>query len=421
MKKLFLLMMLLISSIMVLFGCSDDTASEDSGDGATEELILWVPFSGPDGPNMQKIVDDYNESQDEYTVKMEIIPNSEYYTTLDAAFSDGSGPDLAVMHGDQLYTYAQKDQIKNLSETDLASMVTAETYHAKAVEGVTIDGSVYAVPLDMHPLMLYYNKDMFEAAGLDPEAPPTTGEEFIEYAIQLTDAESGQYGYMVPTSWPNQFVIPTIAYQYGGVLVNDDGTPNYTNDGVKKAIQFQYDMINVHQTSPPNVAPDEEWNMFIAGTNAMTFNGPWMMNQANEAGINYGVAVVPQFGDTMAVHAGSHNFVVPTYVSDDKMPAIIDFLEYVNANAIEWAKSGQAPASLEVLNSDEFKAMEFQSTVAASFDYIVQAPPVMNYGTITGPLFAHVESILLGNETVDDGVAAAQSEAEAIINEQGAQ
>lgn len=416
MKKVILLSMLLVSSMAVLFGCSNDEAS--SGGDATE-ITFWVPFSGPDGPNMQKIVDDYNASQDEYTVNMEIIPNSEYYTTLDAAFSDGSGPDLAIMHGDQLYTYAQKDQIKNLSETDLAEMVTSETYHAKAVEGVTIDGSVYAVPLDMHPTVLYYNKDMFEAAGLDPEAPPTTGEEFVEYAIALTDAENGQYGCVTPVAWPNQFIIPTIAYQYGGVVVNEDGTPNFTNDAVKQAVQFQYDMIYTHEASPKNVAPDEDWNMFIAGQNAMTFNGPWMMNQAEESGINYGVAVVPQFGDTMAVHAGSHNFVVPTYVSDDKMPAIIDFLEYVNENAIEWAKSGQAPASLAVLESDEFQAMEFQSTVAESFDYVVQAPPVMNYGSITGPLFAHVESILLGNETIDEGLAAAQSEAEAIMKEQG--
>lgn len=399
MKKVILL---LISAIMILAGCASESEAT--------EILFWTPFSGPDGANMQQIVDDYNESQDVYEVKMEIIPNADYYTTLDTTLTseDSAKPDVMIMHGDQIYTYAQKGLIMPLSETELSDF-DMSIFAESAMEGVTVDEVTYGVPLDVHPMVMYYNKDVLAAAGYTK--PPTTGDEFLEMAIATTDPETGVYGAPIPPLWPQNFLLPTLVYQMGGTLFTEDGQPNFTDPAIAEALALEYSWIYEYGISPTNLVADEDWTMFISGKAAFTFNGPWMMNQATEAGINYGVAPVPQFGETNAVWAGSHNFVIPTGTSAEKQAGVEDFVNYVQANGESWAESGQAPASSITQSSEEFQAMTNSVVVADAAQVAVQAPDVENFGPKLGPLMDATARVLTGEQEIDAALEQAQQEA----------
>lgn len=400
---------------IILAACSGNSGVVDEGGGSSggsSEITLWAPFSGPDGPKMKEIADNYNESQDEYKVNFQIVPQSEYYKTIDLAVNGESNmPDLMVMHGDQIFTYAEKGIIRSLGDL-MGEEISEDEYHPNAIEGASVDGEVYGVPLDIHPLLFYWNKDSFEKAGLDPEKPPTNREEFIEYAQALTNEDANEFGYVVPTLWPQDFIFPTIVYQNGGQLYAD-GEVQFTSPEVVEALEFERSLIEEYKVSPSDVQQDGEVTMFLQGRSAMHMNGPWMMKQWDDSGLNYGVAPVPQLGtEQEGVYANSHNFVVPESVDEEKLDAITNFLGYVGDNSLAWAESGQAPASKAVYESDEFQEVNSQSPqVAKQFDYVGFAPDVENWGQATGPLMEAVNEVLLGQKDVTEALEEAQQKA----------
>ncbi|MBB6283152.1 ABC transporter substrate-binding protein [Geobacillus subterraneus] len=406
----------ILGTSLVVTGCSSKTSedgSSSSGGKQKQEITFWSPFSGPDGPFMKKIVDAYNEQSDQYNVKFQIIPNGEYYKQVDLALSTGKKrPDLMIMHVDQIPTYQKKGQLQPVDDVAAKAGIKKEDFVEAPVKYATIDGKWYGIPLDIHPLVLYYNKDLFKAAGIDH--PPTNREEFIEAAKKLTDKSKGQWGYVVPTLWPQQFIFPTIVGQNGAKLADEQGKPQLNSPEAVEALTFLKDLVYKHKVSPEKVAQDGEVTLFLQGKNAMQLNGPWMKDQFDKAKINYGVAPVPQLGTKQqAVQAGSHTFVIPKDVTDSKvLEGIGDFLKYVAGHSIDWAQSGQAVASKQVLASDEFKQLTQQQTIVAQqFDYVQFNPPIINWGAMTADLYKQINLVLLGQKDPQKALDEAQEKA----------
>ncbi|WP_379133967.1 ABC transporter substrate-binding protein [Paenibacillus sp. sgz500958] len=395
-------------------GNSGNSTNEAQGDtggstsGKKTEILFWSPFSGSDGPFMKKIVDKYNSSQDQYKVKFVIQPNGEYYKQLDVALSTGKErPDLMIMHVDQVPTYQSKEQLQPVDELAVAAGINSADFAEAPVKYATIDSKLYTIPLDIHPVVMYYNKDLFEKAGIT--APPTNRAEFDAAVEKLTDKSKGVYGYVVPTLWPQQFIFPSLVWQNGGELWNGTDVA-YNSPEAVEMVEWLRGMVD-KGVSPANVQQDGENTLFLQGKNAIQFNGPWMKSQFDEAGLNYGVAVMPQIGKAkQAIYAGSHGFVVPKAVTDSNtLAGIGDFLKYVSGNSLDWAESGQAVASNKVLESAEFKALEFQNTVSQSFTSVQFAPNVLNWGTIIEPVWSELSNAILGKKSpqqaMDDAVA----------------
>jgi len=413
-KKWSMLLMLVIMIALVATGCgggnsgsSDGKNSEGSSKKGKTEFLFWSPFSGADGPFMKQIVDKYNASQDQYSIKFVIQPNGEYYKQLDVALSAAKDrPDLAIMHLDQIPTYQSKGQLQALDELGANVGISKTDYVEAAIEYATIEDKWYGIPLDIHPLVMYYNKDLFEKASI--AGPPTNRSEFEEAVEKLTDKATGVYGYVVPTLWPQQFIFPTLVWQNGGELWDGSGVA-YNSPNAVEMIEWLRGLID-KGVSPGNVQQDGENTLFLQGKNAIQFNGPWMKSQYDEAGLNYGVAPVPQIGKAkQAVFAGSHNFVIPQGVTDENvLGGIGDFLKYVSSNSLDWAESGQALASKTMLESAEFKVLP-QSAIAESFSYVQFAPNVLNWSTISEPIWSELNNALLGKkaaqQAMDDAVA----------------
>ncbi|HIW32067.1 MAG TPA: ABC transporter substrate-binding protein [Candidatus Paenibacillus intestinavium] len=402
------LLLLILVVAMIAAGCSsnsgDNSSNQSSGGaGKKTEILFWSPFSGSDGPYMKKIVDKYNSSQDQYKVNFVIHPNGEYYKQMDIALSSAKDkPSLMIMHVDKVPTYASKNQLQAIDELAATAGISKADFAVAPVEYATIEDNWYTIPLDIHPLVMYYNKDLFEQAGVT--TVPTNRAEFDDAITKLTDASKGVYGYVVPTLWPQQFIFPTLVWQNGGQLW-DGNDVGFNSPEVVEIVQYLRDMIEAG-TSPANVQQDGENTLFLQGKNAIQFNGPWMKSQFDEAGINYGVTTVPQLGKAeQAVYAGSHGFVVPQGITDEKVVAGVgDFLKYVTTNSMDWAESGQALASIPMIESDAFKALEFQSTIASSFEYVQFSPNVINWDTISEPIWAELNNALLGNKTVQQAM-----------------
>lgn len=391
------------------------------------EINFWNGFTGPDGKGMAKMVDQFNQLHaGKIKVNMQVIGWGEYYQKIVTSIASGKAPEVGIMHVDRLPEFAGKGVLVSLNDviTDLGW--SADNFIDAVWKAGIYQGERYGIPLDMHPLALYINKDLFREAGLDPEDPPKTKGEFLEVAKTLTkdtngDGKIDQWGTAIPGSWPGpQFIVPTIIHQYGGKYTNQDVTEvTYDSPAAIEALQFIVDLIYKDQVSPRNIQQDGEVTLFRQGKLAMHFNGIWMINgfKAQE-GLNFMSYPVPRLGNQMAVTGGSHNFVIfrQRYHDQEKRDAALEFIKYISNNSAEWATFGQIPALNSVRESEDFQRLEHQAAIAEKIAYLVFPPlhPALN--EIITPLHQESNLAILGKKTPEEALRDAAKRAQKALD-----
>lgn len=165
--------------------------------GEKVQITFWHAMGGVNGETAQALVDDFNASQDEIEVHAEYQGSyDDAITKLKAAMQSGQGlPDVC-----QMYDVGTKFMVDSGAVVPVEDMFESTGYDPSSVMEVitsyyTTDGKQYAMPFNVSTPMLYYNKDVFEAAGLDPETPPKTYDEVLEYAKQIVESGAAPVGY----------------------------------------------------------------------------------------------------------------------------------------------------------------------------------------------------------------------------------
>ena len=165
--------------------------------GEKVQITFWHAMGGVNGETAQALVDDFNASQDEIEVHAEYQGSyDDAITKLKAAMQSGQGlPDVC-----QMYDLGTKFMVDSGAAVPVEDMFESTGYDPASVMDVitsyyTTDGKQYAMPFNVSTPMLYYNKDVFEAAGLDPNTPPTTYDEVLEYAQKIVESGAAPVGY----------------------------------------------------------------------------------------------------------------------------------------------------------------------------------------------------------------------------------
>jgi multiple sugar transport system substrate-binding protein len=272
----------------------------------------------------------------------------------------------------------------------------------------------YGIPLDMHPFGLYYNKTLMEKAGLDPNNPPQTREDY-EAALEEFKKGGIQGSWVSPFPFTGVLQWESLLFQFGGSLYNEDVTQaTFNSEAGVEALTWMVDLVkNGH--SPQNVAQDAEYVAFQNDKNALHWNGIWQINAFKEVeDLDWGVVPVPQIGSEKAVWSGSHNFVIMNKTPPDqnKQQAARVFINWISQQSIEWAKAGQIPARNSVRESQEFQSLEEQSQFAKQVPYVHFVPPVPGIGDVQPTTFdvAVNEAVLLKTEpkaALDDAASRA--------------
>lgn len=424
MKKssLILLSLLLVvtAASAPLFAGGQEEVDPDVG----IEIDYWNIFTGPDGAYMEELVDRFNEEHEgRVRVNTDVMPAGDFYTQLPVAMQGDVGPDVAIVHIDELQGVIQQGLIQPLDEFagdldidpgDIVGPVWEASHH---------DGSLYAVPLDVHPLVFYWNKDLFEAAGLDPERPPRDRAELIEFAEILTqdtndDGDIDQWGTMIPVEWPNFFIWYSAFYSNGGQMFSDDlREARYNSPEGRDALQFLVDLVHEYEVSPPNVEVDANVDAFQRGTLAMEFNGIWMMGAYDGIDeLNYGAAPVPQLGsERPAQWAGSHTIVMTQQRSPDpaRQEAAATFVRWLSEQSLEWANAGQIPARVSLHSDPDFLQIPHMELLASGVENVAFPDFFPQYGPATGPVWEAINLALIGDQSVEQAL----DEAESVTNE----
>lgn len=265
------------------------TSQNDGDNSATGTTItFWNSFTGADGDYLTQLVDQYNkENKDGITVKMDI--SSDLNSQLSTAFAAKTGPTLLLSSSALRFTYGKYLQDVNdiFSKTGLDKSDFVKSYLDYCSDG----DKLYFVPFQIVGYYLFWNKDLFKAAGLDPEKAPTTWDEFKTDAEKITDESKNVYGSGL--SYNYNYQIAHVMQRFGGLAVtNDDGkwTANFKdNKGYEKFLNMYADLIK----NGDNPTDKDTDSMMTAGQIGMTVGGPWETAGLDEANVNYGIAQIP--------------------------------------------------------------------------------------------------------------------------------
>ncbi|MET7819066.1 ABC transporter substrate-binding protein [Micromonospora zamorensis] len=412
---------------LTLAGCGgdDDSASGPAaGNGGKEytgpkvDLKLWNGFTGGDGEIFKTLVNQFNTEHKNIAVSVATYQWEDYYNKLPGAASSGNGPDIAVMHMDQLATFAARGVITELDDV-AKNLELAEGDFAPTVwKGGLYNNKRYGIPLDMHPLGFYYNKSVMQKAGLDPNKPPTTKDDYVAALTELKKA--GIQGFWVsPFQFTGGMTFYSLLNQWGATLFDAEvAKATFNSDPAVEACTWLVDMIK-QGFSPANVGQDADYLSFKSGKNAFTWNGIWQINDLKKSPeVQWGVAPLPQIGSKPAAWANSHNFTIVKQRANDanKVSGAKVFINWLSEHSLDWAKGGQIPARKAVREGAEFKALPEISSLAPELEYAAFPPAAPGLGEVMTTFYNSFNEAALGKKSpkqaLDDGVAKANKQLE---------
>jgi multiple sugar transport system substrate-binding protein len=346
---------------------SDGAApSEGGGEGAFQppanpvELTLWNPFTGPDGNFFNEIVEEFNAATPNVQVTVATQPGAEYVQRLEAARDANQLPHVIAAGYDALPGLVENGIVNPMDDFVSQGGYGPEMFPEAIWNAGQWKDQRVGIPIDTHTMVFFYNKALFEEAGLDPDAPPTDRESF-EAAITAINDNTEADGYqMVSSGAGANFLVgiqfAALFYQGGGQWTTPDySEATFNSPAGVQAAEYLAHLVN--DLGVPKVESDAEINAFQQGNNAMVWSGIWETTRYNEAlGEDLGVATIPAiFGE--GTWGGSHNLAVTAATADnpDLLQGAYYFIDWFSRNTLNWAAAGQIPARNEVRESDEFQ------------------------------------------------------------------
>ena len=379
-------------------------------DGPQVDLAYWNGFTGGDGPFMQELVDRFNEENENINVTSNTIQWADFYQRLPAAVQAGQGPDVGVMHLDQLATHAIRNIIIPIDDVTEEIGLTQDDFTEEIWNAGIYKDQRYGLPLDFHSLAMYYNAEHFEKAGITE--PPTDEASFME-ALDKLQAAGYETPFWMPTLWPAHLMWLTLDWQNGAQPYAEDGSEaNFDTEAGVNALEWQRSIVE-DGYSPSNVAIDSQYVAFKNGETSITWDGIWQINDLEASGLDYGIAPVPTIGDEDAVWANSHHFFIAAQAQEDenKLAASRVFLCWMMENSGEWAQAGMIPARQSIREGGALEGMP-QQVIAERVDTMRFLPPVPGLGGVQAEnLEPAVSNAILGEAPPEEALAEADAKA----------
>ncbi|MEZ3467826.1 MAG: sugar ABC transporter substrate-binding protein [Schaedlerella sp.] len=288
------------ASLAACGGSGDKGASEGGKDkGGKLSVMIWDNYQEP---GLKEIIADFTEETG-IEAELQVVQWNEYWTLLEAGAQGGEMPDVFWMHSNESQRYMSNEILLDL--TDKASdseLVDMSKYPEEIKELYTYDGKVYGIPKDIDTIALWYNKTMFDEAGVDYPDETWTWDTVVENAKKLTKEDGSQYGIAIRND-NNQEAYYNIVYDMGGEIISDDKkTSGYDDPNTIKAMQYIEKLIQ--DGSMPSMETMSENNPDIllkSGKSAMSFHGSWMVStfkQEDYIKENCDCAVMPMDADS---------------------------------------------------------------------------------------------------------------------------
>jgi multiple sugar transport system substrate-binding protein len=328
-------------------------------------IEMWSPFTGPDGDEMTALAERFS-SENTCGITVTHIAQPEYVQKLEAAAAAGQLPAMSAVHITRVAQLAARNVIKPFSPEAMAMF--GDNFGSEFPEDLwgpgEINGERYSIPLDVHPLIMFYNKDLFEQAGIEaPGTEPWTREQF-EDALAKLEAIN-----VIPVSLGTAFqggaLFQALIRQYGGSLTDETGaTATYNSEAGVKALEKIKELRDKY-TPDISGTGDPEVNVFKQGNVGLVFHGPWWISDLQKLDF-VGFAPLPTIGDQPATWGGSHQLALTSEDPTTQAAAAV-WIKWLSDNSAQWAAAGQVPARQSVRDDPNL------ASVAAPISQVVES------------------------------------------------
>ncbi len=364
---------------------------------AKQDIVWWDFLSGGDGVRMKALIDAFNKEHPDIQVKGTTLEwGVPFYTKVRTASAVGEGPDVMTYHLSRAPLALQEKVLSEITDKDLEEAgLKKEDFFSAPLEAATHDGKLYAVPFDIHALVLYYNADLLKGSPyLDAEGKLTGIQTMDDFEKALAWAK--EKGVETPVTYQSGGeagvwrVFYTLFSQQGGELVTNGEV--LAGDNAEKAAKAIDTMSKWRENgwAPEQTEYPASVALFSAGKSAFQLNGVWEvptykdLEKNGKLGFKWSAVEVPPFMGKRATWADSHAFAIPNQgdktVSGEKRAAVMKVIGWMEKHAISWADAGHIPAYKSITEGSEYKAMQPNATYASLAEAAVFDPKT----TITG-------------------------------------
>lgn len=387
----------------------------------TVEATFWFNMPNQQA-GFQKIIDRFHQSQSRVRMNVVLVPGSEMGAKLATAIAGGEPPDAVRLGGPALNAlFINNGHAAALDDWD--PKIGTYDWIPSIQKAVTRNGKMYAMPSNSGVQAFFYNKDLYQAAGLDPEKPPTTLDQVLEIAPKIAasgEQKWGHYTLTAPNSSTGADYFPTMLWAFGGREVSEDGSKITFNSAEGEAALTWYKKL-VDAKGMPVKRVDETTmqNDFLTGNVGSMISFPAALARVAQAPFKAGTAVIP---------AGPRGGVAPvgfgTVLVLDKAKnreAGWEFARFIGldaSNSAFWNMSfGQLPPRASFREDPTWKEYEGKNPLVRPFldaqkntDISYYGPGAQEIGTEVGKA---VEAVVFGQKSpkqaLDDAARVGQT------------
>jgi multiple sugar transport system substrate-binding protein len=382
------------------------------------DLTMWER-SGGNKDMVDMLVAAWNAKNPDCKIKLTYIPHTEMVGKIAQGIASGEVPDLMGM--DLIYApqFEKAQQLVDLTDHISAwpELKTASKGHMTVA---TYEGKLYGVPLYADVSALFYNKDLFAKAGLDPDKPPTSLSELRAYADKITALGGGVKGYYLPGNCAgcNIFTVGPLMWASGAKIeAAGPGDEPLVGDGVKQVLQFTRDMVKAGNV--PAGARSENGETFIlqfgSGKLGMMGTGNFNIALAKQQNpkMKFGVALLPGVKpNSYASFIGGDLVVVPK--GSKRVADAVNVMKFLLSDEVQvevYAKALNLTTRSDLIENKYFKAEPLVQDVAKALT-VGRTPYTLSFfeqiNSPQGPWLQMLQRAYYTNEDLDKIIADAK-------------
>lgn len=395
------------------------------------EFYFPVAVGGKAADTIEALTDEYVAAND--GVNIDAVYAGSYTDTVTKALTASRGgkpPQLSVILSVDMFTLIDEDVI--IPFDDLAE--TAEdkewlnSFYPAFMENSMTGGMTYGIPFQRSTPVLYWNKEAFADAGLDPETPPTTWEETVEMGKKLVQKDDSgnvtRWGVRIPSSGFPYWLFQGLTTQNDAILANSDGNEtNFDDPKVVEALEYLVGLSTEEQVMAPGII---EWGAtpkaFFEGQAAMMWTSTGNLTNVREnAPFDFGVGLLPA-KERFGAPTGGGNFYIFRESSDEQKQAAFDFVKWITApaQAAKWSIAtgyvAPSPATWETAEMSEYVEGFPQALVARDqLEYAVAELSTYENQRVTAIFNDALAAAITGSMEPAEALADAQEKADAIL------
>lgn len=429
----------LMTAAMVLVACGSGggTASSSEESTTTEDgkvqIEFWYGLGSEAGQTMEEIISEFNASQENYEVVG--VQQADYGATweaVQAAYAGGNAPAVWLGFNDQ---YAGEDGILvDLNDLYASEEFAADELISTFVEPIQIDGNYYGVPIWGTTQVMYYNSNVFEEAGVDPEEAFASWENLADASEEIQANTDADFGHMIMWGYEN---LQDMAFSNGGQLLSDDGTEVMINSP-EWVEAWEFAREQLHGTEAMGViSGGQGWEYWyntidqVMQGNAGSYTGS--AGDRGDLDFEY-IRAIPQpglNGNQPAPRASGNYMVMSNQNTEEEKAAGEAWMTFFTnpASQSKWSlKIGYVPIRLSVMEDPEYQAfideypwanVPFEQSEYATTSGVYVDP---TGGAITSALAIAADRIELENipaqEALDEAYETAQKELDDWLEDQ---